>query len=128
MITLDYSTAHTLAHQVVSEAGAEHYDEPTRTGYAYVADGAPRCLVGCVLARAGIDLEALADQEGQHVGVVLNHLARDEQAEATREACGFLAGLQARNDGGLTWGQALTGAATEAKNYAAARAAARSQP
>jgi imidazoleglycerol phosphate dehydratase HisB len=73
-------------------------------------------------------LDSLAGYEGQHVGVVLNHLARHEQADLTREACGFLAGLQARNDTGLTWGQALTEATTEARKYAAARAAERSHP
>jgi hypothetical protein len=118
MITLDYSTAHTLACQVVAETGAEHYDEPTRTGYAYVADEEPRCLLGHVLARAGVDLDYLARYQHESVTVVLDHLTCAGLAEASYQARGFLTDLQAGNDAKLGWGEALARAATDAHHPA----------
>jgi hypothetical protein len=128
MITLDYAAAHTLACQVVAETGPAHVDTPLPAGHPYVPAGAPRCLVARVLARAGIGLGSLAEHEDLHIEVVLNHHARDPHAHLTRQARGFLAGLQDRNDAGLPWGQALTEATTEAKNLAADEAAERSHP
>jgi hypothetical protein len=91
----------------------------------YVRDGEPSCLVGQVLARAGVSIEDLAkmdegtpdsgteeepvgDGDGESAFEVLyENGALPPYLTVTDDAAGILTHVQSRQDQGTPWGQAL---------------------
>jgi len=86
---------------VVAEAGPAHvYD---RIGSCrYVRDGKPDCLIGRALARIGVSVERLADNEGTGAYEVMDSLGGFSHVvmKAAESA-------QDVQDGGAPWGYAL---------------------
>lgn len=76
-------------------------------------DGTPGCIAGSILAKAGLPLAWLAEQEGVGVSSVLFNLTVEGVVEVDRGGAEALNWLQWRQDGGYTWSEALKTALAE---------------
>jgi hypothetical protein len=103
-----------LLTKIVSEQGEDFIYQPlpgTDGQCQYVHGDQPRCLVGHVLFRLGVPLDALReldDGTGANIGVV--DLAWALNLDMPAEAQNALSAAQDRQDGGETWGVALQAA------------------
>jgi len=103
-----------LMREVVAEYGEDHEYDPLQlpngaTACVYVHEGAPSCLVGHVLHRAGIPLDVM----GAHENMGPAHPNFLRATGITEQVALPLAAAQDVEDEGMTWGQAL--AAAEAR-------------
>lgn len=74
-------------------------------GCRYQVNGQPSCLVGHVLARAGVSTEALEDMDASGLSIINSYAAvGDTDARAVLQAA------QSAQDTGATWGEALKNA------------------
>jgi len=92
------------AQKVLAEMGIDHkYDGPNIEFCMYQTCGQPRCLVGHILARLGVDMSQLGKYEGRNIIWTANELKLDIESEAV---C-FLDDMQVGQDFNATWGDAL---------------------
>jgi hypothetical protein len=124
-ITINRQQAIDLMREVAE--GREDYVYDSNIGCDYVRDGAPSCLVGQALHRAGVPVERFAPVEGDaphSVGVVLERNELDEPVRrgTFAEALGVemddgavrvLSEAQAHQDSGVPWGKAIDVAVAE---------------
>ncbi|MEU6704746.1 hypothetical protein [Streptomyces wuyuanensis] len=87
----------------------EHMRTPGATCFYVHTDEAgnrtgPGCIVGTVLHRLGVSLEALSEGEGWPAQSVLNHLASDLDPELLAK----LRRVQMSQDNGDTWAEAYS--------------------
>jgi hypothetical protein len=117
MIELNRSLVDTYLDEAVAEFGGDYVYSKSDTGSCnYVRDGAPSCLVGQVLAKAGVPLDRLvvADQ-GQYGGGVpaddlLAELVEEGVLRYDGEAITLLSVAQHRQDSGSPWAAAVRAA------------------
>lgn len=106
-IHIDRSRALALAREVVAEYGENFRyrwpGEKTQCVYAY--DGAPSCLVGHVLHRAGVTVDELHDMAGA-IGEADDNLPG--RVHLDDDANRLLRLMQGHQDGRIPWGQAVT--------------------
>lgn len=88
---------------------SEAVDENGVPMCVYVADGAPSCLVGHVLHRLGVPLDALSvfDESGGKDAQLVVRRVLDGTSGATAHR---LWAAQSAQDNGETWGEALEAA------------------
>lgn len=109
-----------LLHEVVEEVGEDHRyqqvpspsSDAGSAGCRYEYNGAPSCLVGHVLHRAGWPLSALQDLDTRGVGAEELYYVElpDGTPGVTQGAARVLNRAQGRQDLGDTWGTALEAA------------------
>lgn len=100
--TKEYVTR--LMEEAVAERGSD-YQYDTLSGCDYVRDGEPSCIVGCVLAAAGVPLDKLHQYEGTSASMVVDAVAPHEWADPDIRSALELA--QESQDSGRPWGEAL---------------------
>ena len=130
-ILIDTDRALALLHEVVDPNPLFVYQPSpaalpwVSSACLYVRDGEPSCLVGQVLARAGVAVEDLARMdkgtpdsgtEDEPVGdgdsesafeVLWENGALPDYLEVTPDAADILVHVQSRQDQGIAWGDAL---------------------
>lgn len=128
-ILIDTDRALALLHEVVDPDPGFVYRPGTsaqgNSSCVYVRDGEPSCLVGHVLARAGVAVEDLARMdegtpdsgtEDEPAGdgdsesafeVLWENGALPDYLEVTHDAADILIHVQSRQDQGTPWGDAL---------------------
>lgn len=113
MIELSFTKAQALVEELIGEFGDGFVYEQINSGCVYTHEGEPSCLVGQVMARAGLDpmdLETLLKsscREGDYFYTINTFLASEGIFEADEEAEEFLGALQKYQDEGASWGEAL---------------------
>jgi hypothetical protein len=117
MESLTYDRAVELAREIVAEFGEdyvypedhkrhEYGDDDNQGGNmlcVYVHEDKPSCIVGQILHKHGVSVEALKAHEFKGARTVSY-----ATAEADEKARFFLTGAQSHQDKGNTWGEALT--------------------
>lgn len=105
IITTDDEVMATL-RAVVAERPDYVYEAPEEDGCVYVADGTPSCLVGHVLHRLGVSLEALSvlDMNG---GLAAWRAVPGVLDGVSGSTVDRLWAAQTAQDNGDTWGEAL---------------------
>lgn len=128
-ILIDTDRAFALLHEVVDPNPTKVYQPSTtaegNSACVYVRDGQPSCLVGRVLALAGVAVEDLARMdegtpdsgtEDEPAGdgdsesafeVLWENGALPDYLEVTPDAADILIHVQSRQDQGVRWGDAL---------------------
>lgn len=114
MKTVSYQEVLAVANAVVEEFGANYVYPDYMDGCVYVKGNKPSCLVGHVLHRLGVDLISFANEESHYDGDA-NGRAIDALWVTVEEygvsfsplARGFLMDIQADQDSGCTWGDAV---------------------
>jgi hypothetical protein len=78
----------------------------------YVEDGNPSCLVGRVLFRAGVPIEAISALDTQFEGISesIQDAKFPDDVNLTLDAREVLQAAQTSQDAGQTWGEALRAA------------------
>lgn len=113
MIELSITQAQTLVNELITEYGDGFVYKQINGGCVYTYGGEPSCLVGQVMARAGLDpmdLETLLRdnyREGDYFHTINQFLAEHNIFMASSEAEEFLGALQQYQDEGVSWGEAL---------------------
>jgi len=86
-------------------------DEPTPNGNDYdgicryvAPDGTASCIVGSVLAKAGVTTEALSLCEGTSARQTLDKLHHEDVTRVDNDADHLLVDLQSHQDSGKPWG------------------------
>jgi len=111
METLTLVRAKEIAAEVVAEFGEDYvYPEEHKAqcinseepACMYVHDGKPSCLVAQILVRFGVPVSLLMFWENRGAYVV-----SQEVTECEDQVASFLSVLQGRQDGGVSWGEAL---------------------
>jgi hypothetical protein len=123
MIELNRSLVDAYLDEAVAEFGEDYvyYVTPSESRCAglsckYVRNGAPACLVGQVLAKAGVPLDrlSLADTGYFGSGVPANELLVELRQEGVlacdSEVVSLLNEAQWRQDEGYTWGASVRAA------------------
>lgn len=109
MIELTYPVVLDLANRAVADRGSD-YVYGTHEGESilckYVHEGQPDCMVGWILAAAGVTLTNAYNRAGDS-DELLNYLDERDEVNATKEARLFLRAVQRKQDAGYTWGEAL---------------------
>ncbi|MFJ8818180.1 hypothetical protein [Amycolatopsis thermoflava] len=123
-IVIDVDRALQLLREVVAERGADTVYQPVRLGASrpdraplpncvYAHNGAPSCLVGHALHRAGVPVEDLAKMTGQ-----IDELSWwPESLDVGSDAVEVFLAAQYAQDEGSPWGDALAAAEHEAGVY-----------
>jgi len=114
-ITLDSATRGIKA--LVAEFGQDFVYTPRNTDRGdrcvYVHEGKPDCIIGRFLASVGVPIERLMDAD-PGMGIPVRTLLDDLESEGVISTQGnlhfFLGRVQAKQDRGLSWGEALKGA------------------
>lgn len=118
MIEITQATATLLMSEVVAMYGRDYVDPRAGGGQdaLYVADGKPGCLIGHILARAGVPLADLAAAEGLRVSTLFGcdltvdgrviPGSRPGVARAEPTVVQALVYTQAVQDAGMNWGTA----------------------
>lgn len=113
MHVIDYPEALEMAKAEIAKEGEdfiyENRDYEDSRYCCYVANGAPSCLVGRILINNSIvEQDALAeDYNDELFDGLATMLQGDFEVEFTPKARKFLTELQASQDHGDTWGEAL---------------------
>ncbi len=114
MIELNRSLVDTYLDEAVAEFGEDYvYSQGDYGSCDYVRDGAPSCLVGQVLAKAGVPLERLKEaDQGQHGGGVAANdlivgLGEEGVLSYDSQVIRLLFEAQYRQDSGYTWGASV---------------------
>src|SRR5690606_3954990 len=99
----DHTRALELARAVVAERGEQYrYLPPGGDGLCVYADaGAPSCLVGHVLHRAGITVDELDEMNGE-----IGNGEMSERLRLDSDAVELLRHMQEQQDAGAAWGYA----------------------
>lgn len=114
LIEIDGPKALALLSEAVEAKGADYvYPRADYDGCSYVRDGAPSCLVGDALHRAGLSMAVLtmieaADYEDGDtaIGVVCRVSAELFGFAVSDEALRALETAQMKQDFGVPWGEA----------------------
>lgn len=109
MIELTYPVVLDLANRAVADRGSDYIYEmhsSEAVGCKYVHEGQPDCMVGWILAAAGLPLINAHNRAGDS-DELLNYLDERDEVNATEEARLFLRAVQRKQDAGYTWGEAL---------------------
>lgn len=121
MEALTYDRAVELAREVVAEFGEDYvYPESVKVSEyeatpptcVYVHDDKPSCLVGQILHKYGVSLEALSLNEFRGAWTVSGTLA-----DADDKARFFLSSAQDSQDKGEPWGTAVEFGLSQVKTY-----------
>ena len=117
MIELNRSLVDTYLDEAVAEFGEDYVYSQDDTGSCnYVRNGAPSCLVGQVLAKAGVPLDRLAAADcgafggGTCANDLLEELAEEGILSYDSQVIRLLFKVQYRQDSGYTWGDSVRGA------------------
>jgi hypothetical protein len=95
------------AQKVLADVGIDHkYDGPNIEFCLYQTCGQPRCLVGHILDRLGVDMTQLGKYEGRNIVWAIGELQLDIESDAVN----FLDDMQVGQDFNHTWGDALEAA------------------
>lgn len=123
MIRIDALRAIKLLREIVDEHGRDHrYSRKGGGGRCrYEYDGAPACLIGHVLHRAGLPVAELARMDVAPVfaSTEISEVVLPLAVDMTDTARVVLGAAQLAQDHGETWGQALDDAEDEVRGYAA---------
>lgn len=127
-----------LAEEVVAEAGRDYVypashkrqcrlydDDHSVPQCVYVHEGHPDCIVGRMFAKAGVPVAKLAKLEGSDAVSVYCALT-GRSAWCDQGLGTFLDQLQAKQDEGETWGDALDNALSTVDSYLGATGTAES--
>jgi hypothetical protein len=114
MIELTHSLIDTYLDEAVAEFGEDYvYSRGGSGSCNYVRNGAPSCLVGQVLAKAGVPLERLKRADEGHFdnGVPADDLLVELRQEGVltcdSEVVSLLSEVQWRQDEGTSWGSVV---------------------
>lgn len=114
MIELNRSLVDTYLDEAVAEFGEDYVYSQGDTGSCnYVRSGAPSCLVGQVLAKAGVPLDRLAAADlgqfgsGTPANDLLAELNEEGVLKYDGEVITLLSGAQYWQDIGYTWGASV---------------------
>lgn len=109
MIELTYPVVLDLGNRAVADRGSDYVYE-THDGEPmlckYVHEGQPDCMVGWILAAAGLTLVNAYNRCGGSDDL-LNHLDEHDLVNASEAARRFLRAVQSKQDQGYTWGESL---------------------
>lgn len=111
-IIIDAARAVELLRQAVAAQGADHVYRSDDGECRYTAAGCPDCIVGHVLALAGVPLSVLADLDGSIAYLNVPGVEFTDQARAV-----LLAAQEVQDDQRSTWGQALAAAEAVAAEF-----------
>jgi|SRR5690349_7508055 hypothetical protein len=115
MIELNRSLVDTYLDEAVAEFGEVAW-RGGNGSCKYVRNGAPSCLVGQVLAKAGVPLDRLEVADSEHFGHgvpaddLLVELRQEGVLTYDNEVVDLLSGVQWRQDEGISWGRAVRAA------------------
>ena len=113
MITLTLKDARRYAEETIAEKGADYVyprDRRPHSSCLYVYNDKPDCLVGVILHKAGVPIEALRQCQSQKDSSAIAILPLLRQAGfilTEPEVTQWLINLQHAQDSGDTWGEAL---------------------
>ena len=120
MIELTFDRALELAKQAVEERGEDYVYSPPKDdegneidSCVYVHNGAPSCLVGEVMFRAGVPLEAMLLHNESNVNGLVMELDAIVQVDTRTEF--ILSGMQGEQDNGTPWGRSVSRAVESLK-------------
>lgn len=111
MQTIEYKDALRALNHAVADKGYGHAYERQGGGYCYnVWEGQPACIVGHALIFLGVPIEWFGKdtRDNDAVADVCHVLFMEGMFKITDEALHLLSMAQVYQDGGLTWGVAVT--------------------
>lgn len=109
MKDLDLKTAIALVRDAIAEKGEDYVYQKVNNTCVYSVNGEPSCLVGEVLIRHGVEANWFDEtsSNSEPAEDVARMAGADYDFEAPFSTRAFLSNIQASQDEGISWGDAL---------------------